>query len=99
MKQYFYQFASGSYSGYSTGELCVCDHEVTEQEWDEFYKLHRDACRELADKVPRTPVGSFDRTSTEYKIYLDKYDNDPEKQFQVLHNMQVVEFTELWRDS
>lgn len=97
-KQYFYQFSEGSYSDYSVGGLYVCDHEVTEAEWDAHYKAYQEEVFRLSNMIPSDRM-LRDINSEEYKVYR-KFQEEcaPEKTFAELHNMTAVECTELWRD-
>lgn len=92
-KQYFYQFSQGTYSDYSVGGLFVCDHEVSEAEWDAHYEAYQTECRKRAQSA------GYNYHSDEYKAYQKfKEEHNPESTFIWLHNMQPVECGEFWRD-
>lgn len=40
MSVHYFLFSDGEYSDYCVKGLFVTDHEVVEQEWQEFYKQH-----------------------------------------------------------
>ena len=100
MKQYFYQFAQGSYSDYSTGGLYSCDHEVSEQEWDSCYKVFSEECFRLTQLCPLEPNNKYCRVydSDEMMAYRAYREQTPEAAFQKLHNMVEVPYVEFWRD-
>lgn len=45
-KQHYFMFSDGSYSDYCVGGLYVCDHGVTEVEWEEYLKTYRELSTE-----------------------------------------------------
>lgn len=99
--QYFFMFSSGSYSDYSVGGLYVCDHEVTEKEWDDFYKKYVDENGRLiaAYRDKWGPSYAEYSGTPEYLVWREYLKNsDPEGDFQKLHNMVEVPVTEMWRD-
>lgn len=100
MKQYFYQFSQGSYSDYGVGGLFSCDHEVTEEEWDNCYKVFSDECLRLTKLIPTDPSNSWRRIydSDEMRAYTAYRAQCPEEAFQKLHNMVAVPCVELWWD-
>lgn len=86
-KQYFYMFSNGSYSDYCVGGMYVCDHEVTEKEWEEHFQHY-------LENVASTAPGwhNYDARNKWEE------ENRPEITFQKKHNMKPVEYEEFWRD-
>lgn len=101
--QYFFMFSKGSYSDYYVGGLYVCDHEVTEKEWDDFYQAWRDEVRELRELLHQKlgygyyHVNGYKKDET-YLTVKEFEKHSPETLFQVMHNMEEVPVTEMWRD-
>lgn len=108
---YFYQFSKGSYSDYSVDGLYVCDHEVTEAEWDAHYAEYLNQAKRLADLIPTVEHKYFgglgtevtrmiqDTSTEQYKAHREFLRNvSPEDSFIAKHNMKPVGCMELWRD-
>lgn len=101
-QQYFFVFSSGEYSDYGIGNICVCDHEVKKEEWNAYYKVFQDESSRLRQ------IAYAHREKMTYAVFMDtpeylayqKFitENDPEKNFQKLHGMTVLDYEELWRD-
>jgi predicted HD phosphohydrolase len=103
MKQHFFMFSQGSYSDYGVRGMYLCDHDVDEKEWDQFYKDWRAELIKVRDTF-NTEIGyDYSRTpncqeSFEWKAYQEFQAISPEELFQKLHGMVEVEYKELWRD-
>jgi hypothetical protein len=97
-KQFFFVFSSGEYSDYRIGSLYVCDHEVTEAEWDEHYRAYRDESNLRSRTFNRLSYQDPSRTAL-YQEW-DKWtrENNPEVSFIKRHGMREIEYLEFQRD-
>jgi hypothetical protein len=100
---YYFMFSSGSYSDYSVGGLYVCDHEVTEKEWGDFYNAWQAELNGLRELLYQKLGYSYHHVpgyrSDETFLAVEEFKkHDPETLFQVMHNMVEVPVTEMWRD-
>lgn len=96
--QFFFMFSQGSYSDYSVGGLCVCDHAVTEAEWDAHYKAYQEEHARRYAPIRAIPWEERTGRPELEEFWQWERENQPEASFQKLHNMQEVGVTELWRD-
>jgi hypothetical protein len=88
----------------------VCDHEVTETEWDAHYANYQAEAKRLADLIPKLDDSYelngvkyhhkvWDNTSPEYKQHRDFVRKvSPEKEFIAKHGMIHVGYEEFLRD-
>ena len=100
-KQYFFMFTSGTDSRYGVTGLCTCDHKVEESEWEEHIKTYdSEYYRHYAPYEKLRDAGmAANPESPEYKNFVKWRDaNDPTTTFIAKHNMQKVEYTELFAD-
>jgi hypothetical protein len=104
MDTYYFMFSEGSYSDYCVGGLYTCDHPVTVDEWDAFCNAVSAERHKRGEEVFAPWKGQLPRDymkDDDYKAVSAAYwdwwrESDPQKRFVEKHNMQRVEYTELW---
>lgn len=65
---YYFLFTSSGYDEYSVDELCICDHIVTLEEWNEHCKVFEEAYRQKQNELK---LKFCERTATPYSWRTD----------------------------
>lgn len=93
--KFYFMFSSGEYSDYSVGAFCVCDHEVSGQQWHDHYRKYQDTLQARRDRLGEA---IYDEPNWTRQQNWEKR-NDPEKAFRKFHGMKLVNIQELRRDA
>ena len=107
--QYFFVMSSGSYSDYGVGGFFVADHPITEYEFHTFLNEQEQFENEGLAEIGATRYyqGGYSGGYKENECWV-AYEKgraflqsigSREARFVRLHNLEPVEYTELWQDN
>ncbi len=98
---FYFTFSSGEYSDYGIGDICICDHEVSKDEWHKHYQVFQDEKAKLQWELMGYASWDewYDGAGNYDALQLWEITNLPEKTFQQLHDMTVLNITNFHRDS